>query len=107
MFYEDGTFSFHQEIMTLAEEFCREWVERRGAFESALEAALVFNFALCTIKHDVEELIAQLEWQPVFKGISPREIYERGDFGSANPKGLTDREIIELVQKSLRRLRRN
>jgi hypothetical protein len=25
MFHDDGTFNFHNEIMALAEEFCREW----------------------------------------------------------------------------------
>lgn len=37
MFHEDGTFNFHQEIMALAEEFCQEWVQRRGPFKNRLE----------------------------------------------------------------------
>ena len=72
MFHEDGMFNFHEEVMALAEEFCQEWVQRRGPFTSRLEGALVLYFALCTIKHDLEQLLDQLEWQPVFKGISPR-----------------------------------
>jgi len=107
MFHEDGTFNFHNEILTLAEQFCQEWVQRRGPFKNRLESALVLNFALCTIKHDLEEILDQLEWQPVFKGVSPREVYERGGYGYEPPKGLSDRDVIELVEKSLRRIRRN
>ena len=107
MFYEDGTFNFHNEIMALAEDFCREWVQRKGPFKNRLEAGLVLNFALCTIKHDLEQLLDQLEWQPVFKGVSPREVYERGRYGDEPPKGLSDRDVIELVQKALQRVRRN
>ncbi|GEM_PF-2811824 len=107
MFHKDGTFNFHQEIMDLAEEFCQEWVQRRGPFKNRLESALVLNFALCTIKHDLEQLLDQLEWQPVFKGISPREVYERGGYGEEPPKGLSDRDVIKIVEKSLQRVRRN
>ena len=28
MFHEDGTFSLHNEIMVLAEEFCQEFVKK-------------------------------------------------------------------------------
>jgi hypothetical protein len=107
MFHDDSTFNFHNEIMDLAEEFCQEWVQRRGPFKSRLSGALVLNFALCTIKHDLEAILDQLEWQPVFKGISPREVYERGEYGHENPKGLSDRDVIELVEKALRRIHRN
>ena len=107
MFYEDGTFNFHGEILALAEEFCQGWVERRGPFKDRLEGALVLNFALCTIKHDLEHIISQLEWQPVFKGVSPREVYERGGYGREPPRGLSDRDVIELVEKALLRIRRN
>ncbi len=107
MFYEDDTFNFHNEIMTLAEEFCREWAQRRGAFESRLESALVLNFALCTIKHDLNEILDQIEDQPVFNGISPREVYERGGYGQEPSRGLSNMDIIELVVKSLRRIYRN
>ncbi len=106
MFHEDGTFNFHEEIMALAEAFCQEWMERKGPFKNRLESALVLNFALCTIHHDLEQLLDQLEWQPVFKGISPREVYERGEFGNEPPKGLSNRDVIELVEKALRRVRR-
>jgi hypothetical protein len=107
MFHPDGTFNFHEEIMALAEEFCQEWEQRQGPFKSRLEGALVLNFALCTIKHDLEQLIDQLEWQPVFEGVSPREVYELGGYGDESPKGLSDRDVIKLVKKSLRRMRRN
>ena len=107
MFREDGTFNFHGEIMALAEEFCQEWVQRRGTFKNRLEGALVMNFALCTIKHDLEQLLDQLEGQPVFKGVSPREVYERGECGDESPKGLSDRDVVKIVQKSFLHLRRN
>jgi hypothetical protein len=107
MFHEDGTFNFYDEIIALAEDFCKEWVQRRGPFKNRLESALVLNFALCTIKHDLEGILDQLEWQPVFKGVSPREVYERGSYGYEPPKGLSDKDVIELVEKSLRRIRRN
>ena len=107
MFYKDGTYNFHNEIMALAEEFCQEWKERRGPFKSRLDGALVLNFALCTIKHDLEDILNQLEWQPVFRGISPREVYERGGYGHEPPKGLSARDVAELVLKALRRIRRN
>jgi predicted fused transcriptional regulator/phosphomethylpyrimidine kinase len=105
MFHEDGTFNFHNEIMILAEEFCQEWVQRQGQFKNRIEAALILNFALCTIKHDTEQLIQELEWQPIFKGISPRDIYERGGFGEEPSQGLSDHDVAELVKKALRRLR--
>lgn len=107
MFHEDGTFNFHEEITALAEEFCQEWVKRRGPFESRLEGALVLNFALCTIEHDLEQLLDQLERHPVFEGISPREVYERGAYGEEPSKGLSKQDIVEIVQGSLRRIRRN
>ena len=107
MFHQDGTFNFHKEIMALAEEFCQEWAQRQGPFKSKLDAGLVLNFALCTIKHDLEELLDQLECQPVFKGISPREIYERGGYGDEPPKGLSDSDIVNMVAKSLWRIHRN
>ena len=107
MFYDDGTFNFHDEIMTLAEEFCREWEQRQGEFKSKLESALVLNFALCTIQHDLEEILDQLERHPAFGGISPREVYERGGYGGETPKGLSNRDVEKLVRKSLMRIRRN
>jgi hypothetical protein len=107
MFHPDGTFNFHDEIMALADEFCREWVQRQRPFKSRLEAALVLNFALCTIRHDLGQLLDQLERQPVFEGISPREVYERGGYGAEAPPGLSNRDVREIVEKSLRRLRRN
>jgi len=107
MFHADDTFDFCEEIIALAEEFCQGWVERKDQFESELHGALVLNFALCTIKHDLEYLLDQLEWQPVFKGLSPREVYERGGFGDEPPKGLNQRAVIELVQKALLHTRRN
>ena len=107
MFHQDGTFSFHKEIMALAEEFCQEWVQRRGPFESRLEEALVLNFALCTIKCDLEQLLDQLEWQTVFNGVSPREVYERGEYGDESPRGLSDKDVAEIVRESLLRIRRN
>jgi hypothetical protein len=107
MFYDDGTFNFHHEIMALGEEFCQEWVQRQGPFESSLDGALVLSFALCTIKHDLEELLDRLESQPVFQGLSPRDVYERGEFGREPAKGLSDRDIEELLLESLRRVRRN
>ncbi len=107
MFHEDDTFNFHKEIMYLAEEFCQEWVQRRGPFKSKLESALILNFALGTIKHDLGELLNQIEQQPVFEGISPREVYERGEYGKEPSRGLSERDIIALVGKSLQRIHRN
>jgi len=65
------------------------------------------NFALCTIKHDLEDLLDQLEWQPIFEGLSPRKVYELGSFGDEPPKGLSQRDVIELVQQALLHTRRN
>ncbi len=107
MLYEDGTFNFHSEVMALADEFCQEWIGLQGPFENELEAALVFNFALCTIKHDLDEILDQLESQPVFQGLSPRALYEQGGFGHELPEELSDRDVIGFVEKSLRRIRRN
>ncbi len=107
MFFQDDTFNFHEEIMALAEEFCQEWEQRQGPFQNRLEEALVLNFALCTIKHDLEQLLDQLERQPVFGGISPREVYELGGYGDEAPKGLSDRDVIKIVKKSLRRMHRH
>jgi len=105
MFYDDDTFNFVNELMELAEEFCEEWVQRKGPFESELDAALVLNFALCTIKYDLECLLSYLEHHPTFKGISPREVYERGRFGDELPQGLSERDVVELIEKALRRTR--
>ena len=107
MFHQDGTFNFHEEIMALAEEFCQEWVQRQGPFKNRLEGALVLNFALCTIKSDLEQLLDQLEGQPVFGGISPREVYKLGKYDQEPVKGLSNRDVIKIVRKSLRRMRRN
>lgn len=107
MFNDDGSYNFHKEIMALAEKFCQEWQQRQEPFKSDLEGALVFNFALNTIKHDLEELVNQFEHQPVFKGISPKEVYEQGQYGDENPKGLSDNDISRIVRNSLLRLRRN
>ncbi len=107
MFYSDDKFGFHHEIMALAEEFCQEWEKRKRPFESELERALILNFALCTIKHDLEQTLDHLERQPIFGGLSPREVYERGDYGAAEPTGLTDKDVIELVKRALWHTRRN
>ena len=107
MFHEDGTFNFHNEIMTLAEEFCQEWEPRRGPFKNKMEGAYVLNFSLCTIRHDIEELLDQLEFRPIFKGVLPREVYERGGYGEENPKGLSNKDVLEIVKKALRRIRSN
>ena len=107
MFYEDGTFNFHSEVMALAEEFCQEWVGLQGPFESDLEAALVLSFALCTIKHDLDEILDQLEPRPVFQGLSPRALYEQGGSGHEPREELSDRDVIGLVEESLRRVCRN
>ncbi len=106
MFNKDGTFNFHDEIMELAEKFCQEWQQRSGSFKNELEGALVLSFTLNTLKHDLEELLGQLEHQPIFKGISPKEVYERGEFGKESPKGLHDSDISKIIQNALLRLRR-
>lgn len=74
MFNPDGTFSFYHEIMAVAEEFCEQWESQRGSIKTELEGALVFSFALNTIKYDLEVMISQLEKQPMFNGISPKEV---------------------------------
>jgi hypothetical protein len=107
MFHQDGTFSFHIEITALAEEFCQEWQQRQGSFQNDLEGALVLNFALCTIQHDLEQLLEQLEGQSVFGGVSPREVYERGGYGGEAPPGLSDQDVAEIVWQALQRTRRN
>ena len=107
MFYENGTFNFHGEIMALAEKFCQEWVQRQGPFNSKLEGALVLNFALCTIKHDLEQLLQQMEQQAIFGGLSPRTVYELGGYGEEAPQGLTDNDVIRIIEETLQRLRRN
>ena len=107
MFYEDDTFNFHNEIMSLAEEFCQEWVQRRGPFESKLKSALILNFAFGAIKHDLEEILNQIGQQPVFEGLSPREVYERGEYGKEPSRGLSEKDIIALMGKSLQRIHRN
>ncbi len=48
-----------------------------------------------------------MEKQPVFEGISPREVYDLGEYGEEPVKGLSDRDIQRLVKKSLRRMRRH
>ena len=93
--------------MSLAKEFCQEWVQRCGSFESKLASGLILNFALCTIKHDLEEILNHIEQQPVFGGISPREVYERGKYGKEASSGLSERDIYALVEKSLQRIHRN
>ncbi len=93
------------EVDALAEGDERWAVEVK--WRGRLEGALVLNFALCTIRHDLEQLLDQLERQPVFEGISPREVYERGRYGAESPQGLSDQDVREIVEKSLRRLRRN
>jgi hypothetical protein len=107
MFHQDGTFSFHKEITALAEEFCQEWQRRQGSFQSDLEGALVLNFALCTIQHDLGQLLEQLERQSVFEGFSPREVYERGGYGDESPPGLSNQDVAEIVRQALQRTRRN
>jgi hypothetical protein len=107
MFNPDGTFSFYHEITAIAEQFCEEWEARKGAFKNELEAALVFSFALNTIKYDLEIMLNQLEKQPVFKGISPIEVYQRGQFGAKDPRGLDRQDIYEMIQNSLHRFQSN
>jgi hypothetical protein len=107
MFYKDGTFNFHKEIMALAENFCHEWEKRQGVFKKEHEGALVLNFALCTIKYDLEQLLAQMERQPVFGDISPTEVYESGRYGDETPKGLSDQDIFVLVAKTISKIRKN
>ena len=94
------TFNFHEGIMALAEAFCREWEERREPFKSSLESALVLNFALCAIKRDLEQRLDQLERRSVFQGVSPREVYERGGYDAQLLKGLSGRDVVEIVEKS-------
>lgn len=107
MFHQDGTFSFHEEIMALAEEFCREWENRRGPFAGGLERTLVLSFALNTIRHDLDQLLDQLEKWPILGGISPREVYERGGYGEESPPGLSDQDVAKVVRQTLQRLQRN
>ncbi len=107
MFHSDDTFNFHDEIIALAEEFCQEWVERHGPFESKLEGALIMNFALCTIQYDLEEVLDQLERHPVFEGLSPREMYKRGGFGEETPPGLSNQDVADLLRESLAKIHRN
>jgi len=106
MFHEDDTFDFYEELIALAEEFCQGWVQRQGTFEDGLERALVLNFALCTIKHDLEQILDLVEHQPIFQGLSPRMLYERGGYGEESLSGLDDRDIEVLVKQALKWRRR-
>ncbi len=106
MFHEDDTFDFCEELIALAEEFCQGWVQRKGPFEDGLERALILNFALCTIKHDLEQILDLVEHQPIFKGLSPRMVYDLGGYGEESPSGLDDRDVAELVEQALEWRRR-
>lgn len=39
--------------------------------------------------------------------VPPEKVYERGGYGHEPPKGLSDKDVTEPVEKSLRRTRRN
>ena len=86
MFHEDGTFNFHNEIMTLAEEFCQEWEQRRGPFKNKMEGAYVLNFALCTIRHDIEE--RSINWN-----------FDLSSRGSHPERSTNEVDMVKKIQK--------
>ena len=80
MFTEDDWFSFHKEIMDVVDTFIEEYQARRGEFDNELEKGLVVSFALGALKVDLDEIWEALSNAPIFEGISPKELFERGDY---------------------------
>ena len=80
MFTEDDWFSFHKEIMDVVDTFIEEYRARRGEFDNELEKGLVVSFALGALKVDLDEIWEALSNAPIFEGISPKELFERGDY---------------------------
>ena len=78
MLDQKGTICFADEIMGLVDGFLRKYQEREGSFRNALEKGLVISYALGCIRQDTERVWDALEQAPVFRGVSPRGLYEQG-----------------------------
>ncbi len=74
-FTEEG-YSFQVEILSLIEDFCQYLEEKGFEFKSELQAALTSYFALVEVREALDEIIADFEKLPIFKGRQPREVFE-------------------------------
>ena len=77
MLNTDGTICFADEIMGLVDEFLRQYQEREGPFRNELEKGLIVSYALGCIRQDTERVWDALGQAPVFRGVSPRGLYEQ------------------------------
>jgi len=78
MLDSDGTICFVDEVMRLVDGFLRRYQEQEGPFRNGLEKGLVISYALGCIKQDTERVWNALGQAPLFRGVSPREVYEEG-----------------------------
>jgi hypothetical protein len=78
MLDQDGTICFADEIMGLVDGFLQEYQEQEGPFRNELEKGLVVSYALGCIRQDTERVWDALGQASIFRGVSPRGLYEQG-----------------------------
>ena len=86
MFVGDEWFSFHKELMDVVDVFIEGYLARQGEFENDLDRGAVTSFALGALTDDLDEIWEVLSSAAVFEGVSPRNLFERGEYGSL-PEG--------------------
>jgi len=79
MLRQNGMIDFVDELMDLVDEFLRQYQEQEGPFRNTLEKGLVVSYVLGCIRQDTETIWDALGQSPVFRGVSPRAIYEESN----------------------------
>lgn len=76
MIQADGTIDFTSELLSLIEQFLREFEEIQGTPLSGLDRALIIAYILQVMRCDLELVGKCLNRQSVFKLLPPEKVLE-------------------------------
>ena len=98
MLNRDGSFSFTEELMALADAFLAEYEEAKGTLCNGLERGLVMSYVLGAMLCDLELIWEVLGTSPVFGRLNPRAIFEECARQNA-ARGETRREVEQELRR--------
>ncbi|MHB1296414.1 MAG: hypothetical protein ACYC4R_15660 [Anaerolineae bacterium] len=99
MLNEDGTFSFHAELMATIDAFVAEYEAVKGPFRNDLERGLVISYMLGVMRCDLETIWDAMGSWPMFGNLPPRAVVEDCICGEGTSAGDRIEQVTEMFRQ--------